>query len=314
MNENEKVIEICDLTKDYGKGRGVFDIDLTIHKGEMLGFCGTNGSGKTTTIRHIMGFLQPTSGKVYVHTPQGRLESWSHSSEIVRHIGYVPGEIAFPDLSTGTEFLKSQAGFLGVTDMHYAEYLIERLQLDPRAPLKRMSKGMKQKTAIVAALMANPEIIILDEPTTGLDPLMRDAFLEIIQAEHAKGKTVFMSSHMFNELETTCDRVALIRDGKIVDVAVMDEIRNRKIKEYKVEFVSQEDYADFKRKEHKVVRDQPQYNQVTVAVPGDRLRALFGDLKGYNVKFISEVKYNLERHFKTVLMQNVGTEENKEKE
>ena len=154
------VIEIKNLTKDYGEGRGVFDINLSIAKGEMVGFAGTNGSGKTTTIRHIMGFVQPTSGGAYVNG----LEAWKHSSEYIRDIGYVPGEIAFPDLSTGTAFLKSQADFLGLKDMSYAEELIKRLQLDPRASLKRMSKGMKQKTAVVAALMADPEIIILDEP------------------------------------------------------------------------------------------------------------------------------------------------------
>ena len=293
----EPVIEIKDLTKDYGEGRGIFDINLTLYKGEMLGFAGTNGSGKTTTIRNIMGFLQPTSGAAYVKG----LQTWKHSSEIVKFIGYVPGEIAFPDLPTGTAFLKSQAEFLGISDMSYAEYIIEKLQLDPRAPLKRMSKGMKQKTAIVAALMANPEIIILDEPTTGLDPLMRDAFLEIIKAEHAKGKTIFMSSHMFEELETTCDRVALIRDGHIADIAILDEIRNRKIKEYKIEFVEESDYCRFKETGYDIIRDQPQYCQVTIAITSEQLNRLFHDLKEYQVKFISEVKYNLEKHFKTVL-------------
>ncbi len=293
----EPVIEIKDLTKDYGEGRGIFNINLTLYKGEMLGFAGTNGSGKTTTIRNIMGFLQPTSGAAYVKG----LQTWKHSSEIVKFIGYVPGEIAFPDLPTGTAFLKSQAEFLGISDMSYAEYIIEKLQLDPRAPLKRMSKGMKQKTAIVAALMANPEIIILDEPTTGLDPLMRDAFLEIIKAEHAKGKTIFMSSHMFEELETTCDRVALIRDGHIADIAILDEIRNRKIKEYKIEFVEENDYRRFKETGYDIIRDQPQYCQVTIAITSEQLNRLFHDLKEYQVKFISEVKYNLEKHFKTVL-------------
>ena len=152
----------------------------------MLGFVGTNGSGKTTTIRSILGFIKPTDGTAYVNG----LSSWEHSSEIVKNIGYVPGEIAFPDLKTGIDFLKSQAEFLGLKDMSYANQLIERLQLDPRANLKRMSKGMKQKTALVAALMADLPIIILDEPTTGLDPLMRVAFLDILKEEHAKGKTI----------------------------------------------------------------------------------------------------------------------------
>lgn len=299
---NDEIIKAENLTKDYGGGRGIFDLNFTIGKGEMLGFAGTNGSGKTTTIRNILGFLKPTHGAAYVNG----LESWSHSSEIVRSIGYVPGEIAFPDLSTGTEFLKSQAGFLGVTDMSYAEELIEKLQLDPRAPLKRMSKGMKQKTAIVAALMANPEIIILDEPTTGLDPLMRDAFLEIIKTEHNKGKTVFMSSHIFEELESTCDRVALIRDGHIVDMAVIDEIKNRKEKEYKIEFVNSSDYEKFKNLGFVIVRDQPQYNQITARVSRENINTLFASLKGLEVKFIAEVKHNLEKHFKSVL--------NKEKE
>jgi ABC-2 type transport system ATP-binding protein len=253
-----------------------------------------------------MGFLKPTSGAAYVNG----LEAWSHSSEIVRHIGYVPGEIAFPDLSTGTEFLKSQAEFLGVKDKSYAEELIEKLQLDTRASLKRMSKGMKQKTAIVAALMADPDIIILDEPTTGLDPLMRDAFLEIIKAEHKKGKTIFMSSHMFEELETTCDRVALIRNGYIVDIADMKGIHNRTIKEYKIEFVGEGDYKNFKDEKYKIIRDQPQYFQLTIEIENGQLNELFACLKNYNIKFISEVKYNLERHFKTVLAESKEVKEN----
>ena len=151
-----ETIEIKDLTKDYGSGRGVFDINLTIKKGEMVGFVGTNGSGKTTTIRSLMGFIKPTNGHVYVNG----LESWENASEISKHIGYVPGEIAFPDLPTGTAFLKSQAEYFNLKDMSYANELVSRLQLDPRANLKRMSKGMKQKTALVAALMNNADILI----------------------------------------------------------------------------------------------------------------------------------------------------------
>lgn len=291
------VIELKKLTKDYGEGRGIFDIDLSISEGEMMGFAGTNGSGKTTTIRSILGFVRPTSGAAYVNG----LEAWKHSSEFIRNIGYVPGEIAFPDLPTGTAFLTGRAEFLGVRDMSYADELIKRLQLDPRAPLKRMSKGMKQKTAIVAALMADPAIIILDEPTTGLDPLMRDAFLEIIRDEHKKGKTIFMSSHMFEELESTCDRVALISNGRIVDTADLDSIRNPKKREFKIEFANEDDYRAFKALDFEIVRDQQKYTQVTVALPAARINDLFSELMGRNVRFIAEVRYDLDRYFREKL-------------
>lgn len=299
MDERETVIEIKNLTKDYGEGRGIFDINLDVKKGEMIGFVGTNGSGKTTTIRNILGFIKPTSGSVKVYG----LESWDHASEISKHVGYVPGEIAFPDLPTGIAFLKSQAGFLGLEDMSYANTLIEKLQLDPRANLKRMSKGMKQKTALVAALMNNSDIIILDEPTTGLDPLMRVEFLKIIKEEHKKGKTIFMSSHMFEEMEQTCDRVALINDGHIIDVVDMKDINERKVNDFKIEFNNKQDFDKFKTLGFKIIRVQEKYNQVTVTVKNEDINDLFKTLKDFDIKFISEVKYTLEKHFKKVLME-----------
>ena len=293
----EKIIEIKNLTKDYGDDKGIFGINLDIYKGEMIGFVGTNGSGKTTTIRNILGFIKPTSGEVVVNG----LNSWENQSEVAKLIGYVPGEIAFPDLKTGTNFLKSQAEYLNVTDLSYANSLIEKLQLDPRANLKRMSKGMKQKTALVAALMADKPIIILDEPTTGLDPLMRDAFLEIIKEEHKKGKTIFMSSHMFEEMEETCDRVALISNGHIVDVANMDEIRCRSVNDFKIEFNKKDDYLKFIKGNYKVIRLQDEFNQVTISLDKNKINDLFKDLKNYDIKFISEVKYTLEKYFKEKL-------------
>ena len=291
------LIEIKNLTKDYGSSRGVFNENLTINKGEMIGFVGTNGSGKTTTIRSILGFIKPTNGNCYVNG----MESWENQDKIAKLVGYVPGEIAFPDLKTGINFLKSQADFQGMKSFDYANELIERLQLDPRANLKRMSKGMKQKTALVAALMDDKPIIILDEPTTGLDPLMRDSFLEIIEEEHKKGKTIFMSSHMFNEMEETCDKVALISDGIIIDMVDMNDIRNRKVADFKIEFNNAKSYKKFKTLKFNVIRDQEQYNQVTVSIQKDKINDLFKSLKGLDVKFISEVKYTLEKHFNSVL-------------
>ena len=300
------VIEIKDLTKDYGDNRGVFDINLNIEKGEMVGFVGTNGSGKTTTIRNILGFIKPTKGTCKVNN----LTSWEHSSEIVKDIGYVPGEIAFPDLPTGIDFLKTQAEFYHLNNMDYANELIERLQLDPRANLKRMSKGMKQKTALVAALMNDSPIIILDEPTTGLDPLMRATFLDIIKEEHAKGKTIFMSSHSFDELEATCDKVALINDGHIIDVCDMNDIRNRPIKDFKIEFNNKEDFEKFLKDNYTITRIQEQYNQVTIEIKANETINLLKTLKNYDVKFISELPYTLEKHFKQILFKKKGESKN----
>ncbi len=300
------VITVENLTKDYGAGRGVFDINLNIEQGEMVGFAGTNGSGKTTTIRNMLGFIKPTSGRASVNG----LTSWEHSGEIAKSIGYVPGEIAFPDLPTGVDFFNCQAEFLGMTDRKKANNLIERLQLDPRADLKRMSKGMKQKTALVAALMNDAPIIILDEPTTGLDPLMRQSFLDIIKEEHSRGKTVFMSSHMFDELEATCDRVALINDGHIVDIAAMEDIKNRPVKQMKIEFKKHDDYNRFLKEPFKAVRLQPQYYQVTVDLPREKNAVLLKTLTDYDLKFVSEVPYTLEKHFKEVLAKNKNAQAN----
>lgn len=300
------VIALEGLTKDYGAGRGVFDLRLSIEQGEMMGYVGTNGSGKTTTIRNILGFVKPTRGAAYVNG----LSSWEHASEIAAKIGYVPGEIAFPDLKTGVDFLKCQADFLGLKNMDYANELIAKLQLDPRANLKRMSKGMKQKTALVAALMNDSPIIVLDEPTTGLDPLMRAAFLDIIKQEHKKGKTIFMSSHSFEELESTCNRVALISDGHIVDVCSIAEIKNRPEKEFKIEFNSRQDYLRFIGGKYPIVRKQEQYNQATVKIPAKDTAALLRSLRPFDVKFISELPYSLERHFKNVLIEKKEKENN----
>ena len=295
MNENV-IIKIENLTKDFGDSKGVFDINLEIKRGEMVGFVGTNGSGKSTMIRCVVGFIKPNHGSCYV---LGK-ESWGHSASFFRNIGYVPGEISFPDLQTGTIFLKNQAEFLNLNDLEYANKLIKILQLDPGANLKRMSKGMKQKTALVAALMHNPDILILDEPTTGLDPLMRINFMNVIKEEHKKGKTILMSSQSFEELEETCDKVVFLLDGKVVSIADINDIKNRDKQEFKIEFTNEHDYNLFKKSSYYIIRDQPIYNQVTVSITKGGINKLMSDLKQYNLKFISEIKYTLETHFKRV--------------
>ena len=290
------MIEIKNITKDYGDGRGIFDVSISIKKGEVFGFVGTNGAGKTTTIRHLMGFLKAQNGKA---TIKG-MDCFDNAAEIKKYVGYIPGEIAFPDAATGSEFLKNQAELLGIKDMSYAESLINKLQLDPTANLKRMSKGMKQKTAIVAAFMADPEILILDEPTTGLDPLMRAEFIDILNEEKKKGKTIFMSSHMFEEVEDTCDKVALIKDGKIIDIKDTNEIKHNEEKSYKIEFNSYEDYKKFIFEDFEFINKKEKQNQVTININDKDINRLTKTLKVYNIKFIKEIKYTLEKYFKSL--------------
>ena len=289
-------IEISGITKDYGEGRGNFGVTLSVERGEVFGFVGTNGAGKTTLIRQMMGFLRPDAGSIKING----LDSWNDSAEIKKLVGYVPGEIAFPDAPTGSAFLRQQADLLGMRDMGYAEEIIKKLQLDPTANLKRMSKGMKQKTAIVAAFMADCEILILDEPSTGLDPLMRSKFVELLNAEKAKGKTIFMSSHMFEEVEDTCDRVALIKEGKIIAVKSTLEIRRNQDKEYKIEFLSEEDYRRFLTEAFEFAEQRESQNQVIVKVNDKEINRFLCVLKGYGLKFISEIKYSLEQYFKSL--------------
>jgi len=298
------------VTKDYGDNRGIFDINLEIAQGETFGFVGTNGAGKTTTIRHLMGFLKPDKGESQIKG----LNCWFDSAQIKKHVGYIPGEIAFPDAPTGNEFLRRQADLLGLKDMSFAEKIIEILQLDPTANLKRMSKGMKQKTAIVAAFMADPEILILDEPTTGLDPLMRVSFIDLLNDEKKKGKTIFMSTHLFEEVEDTCDKVALIKDGRIIDVKSTAEIRHNENKTFKVEFLTKKDFDYFIRTNQDYINwheklvptalavseIRESQNQVIIRVHDKNINVFMGMLKNYNIKFLRENKYTLEQYFNSL--------------
>ena len=289
-----EIIRLDGLTKDYGKGKGIFDVNFSINEGETFGIVGVNGSGKTTTMRHLMGFLKQDKGKAIA---MGK-DCWRDASVLKKHIGYVPGEIAFPDVKSGTDFLKIQSDFMGLKDWTYTDQIIKRLGLDITSSIKRMSKGMKQKTALVAAFMAQPDILLLDEPTTGLDPLMRDTVIEMMLEAKRNGKTIFVSSHIFNELEGTCDRIAFIKNGKIIDIADMNTITGHGAdKEYKIEFTTQQDYMSFRSLNFNVVRTQDEYHQVTIRIFDKDLKALFAALSDFEVKFISHKPYTLEDYF-----------------
>ena len=302
MENKEVIISIRNLTKDYGKGRGIFDISFDVYKGSVFGYCGTNGSGKTTTLRNIMGFIKPDKGEVYVKG----LNAWKDADEIKKYVGYLPGEIAFPAVENGSEFLKIQAESLGLTDMSYAERIINALQLDPTANLKRMSKGMKQKTAIVASFMHSPEILILDEPTTGLDPLMRDAFVTLIKEEKAKGTTIIMSNHMFDELEETCDYVGFIKDGHLIDVVDMNELRNLPYRDYEITFADKDDYKKMDVSKFELLSKDDKSLKMVVRVELNNTSNLVKEVRKHQIVEFTEKKHTLEEFFIKDLKEQEG--------
>lgn len=224
------VLQIDHLTRDYGNGKGIFDVSFNVGEGEVFGFLGPNGAGKTTTIRHLMGFIRPKEGFCRI---DGK-DCWKARAEIQQHLGYIPGEINFFDDMSGREFLRFMARYRQIPAENRQKELLERFELNPKGKIKKMSKGMKQKLGIVAALMHDPQILILDEPTSGLDPLMQNLFIQLIAEEKARGKTILLSSHMFEEVERTCDRIGIIRQGRMVAIDSVDTLRSRHLRTYTV--------------------------------------------------------------------------------
>lgn len=257
------VIEIKKLTKDYGHNKGVFDLNLSVKKGEVFGFLEPNGAGKTTTIRHLMSFIHPDRGQCFIDG----LDCSKQADIIQKNLGYLPGEIAFMDDMKGLEFIKFIAQMKSIKDFSLAEALIKRFDLDPNGKIKKMSKGMKQKIGIVCAFMNNPDILILDGPTSGLDPLMQNEFLELILSEKEKGKTIFMSSHNFEEIERACDRTAIIKEGRLVAVEDMKILSQTKSKLYMITFLSEEIALNFAKEDFDVKKIRG--NKVTVSVKGN---------------------------------------------
>lgn len=224
------MIDVKQLTLKYPSGKGVFDLDFSVKKGEVMGYLGPNGAGKTTTIRALMGFMQPNSGICTI----GGLDCIKNATEIQKILGYIPGEIAFLNDMNGDEFLKFMNEMRGTKDTSRQKELMEMFEIEPKGKIKKYSKGMKQKIGIITAFMHNPDVLILDEPTSGLDPLMQNRFVELILNEKANGKTILMSSHMFEEVEKTCDNVLIIKDGRIVKQSDVQTLKNAQRKGFSI--------------------------------------------------------------------------------
>ena len=206
------MIQVDHVTLRYPNGKGIQEVSFQVREGQVMGYLGPNGAGKTTTIRCLLGFSRADSGSCSI----GGMDCWRKAPEIQRLLGYLPGEIAFLDGMTGRQFLGFLSRTRGGRDGVRRRELEERFEIDLSGKIKRYSKGMKQKVGIIAAFMHDPQVIILDEPTSGLDPLMQNRFTDLVLGEKKRGKTILMSSHMFEEVEKTCDRVVILREGQVV--------------------------------------------------------------------------------------------------
>ncbi|MFN8108353.1 MAG: ABC transporter ATP-binding protein [Thermoleophilia bacterium] len=225
------VIETQELTKSYGSERGIEAVSLEVRPGEVFGFLGSNGAGKTTTIRVLLDLLHPTGGRALLFG----LDSRRDSVAIRARLGNLPGDFAYDERLTGRELLEFFAALRGMRDLGQAPALAERFEANLDRPLGHLSRGNRQKIGLIQALFHGPELLILDEPTSGLDPLMQEQFLEVIGEQRDSGVTVFLSSHELREVQRVCDRVGIIRAGRLVDVEPVAQLRHRTM--HRVELV-----------------------------------------------------------------------------
>ncbi len=293
------VITVENLTKDYGAGRGVFGINLNVERGEVFGFLGPNGAGKSTTIRHLMGFSKPDSGNTYIFGEP----SFQKYYDFMQKVGYIPGEIALPQGLTGKQFIEMMQNLQKIKNQARLNEMLDMFELSSSAlagETKRMSLGVKRKLAVVTAFMHDPEVLVLDEPTSGLDPLMQERFVQFIHEEKSRGKTILLSSHIFTEIDSTCDRIAIIKDGHIVSEFIADDLRHASTKFYSLTFETEKLAESFlkeavKTKSFKLLSRDGSSMQVSFS--DDNLNAIVKLLSSFNATDFSNRRESLEDYF-----------------
>jgi len=285
-------ITLESLTKSYGKARGIVDLDLEIATGEVFGFLGPNGSGKTTTIRTVLDLIRPTSGTATVLG----LDAQQHSLEIRSRTGYLPGELALYEEMTVHESLDYLVALRGGAGTDRIKELSDQFQLDLIRKIKDLSTGNKQKVGIIQAFSHEPELLILDEPTGGLDPLMQQNVYHLIDAARNEGRTVFLSSHVLPEVERIADRVGIIRQGKLIEVATVDELKDRAVRVVEVRFESDGPGEQILMEVDNVVSVEQRRTTVQIRIEGS-MDALIKVLAGYEVVAMRSEEADLEEVF-----------------
>lgn len=292
----DNVIEIKNLTKDYGQGRGVFDVSFNVKNGECFGFLGPNGAGKSTTIRHLMGFSVPDSGMTLIRGEN----SLKNRSIIMQGVSYIPGEVALPLSLKGKEVIEEQMKLKNMQEHSFLDYLIDYFEYDSNLYCKEMSLGMKRKTAIICAFMSDPDIIIMDEPSSGLDPEMQEKFVLLVEEEKKKGKTILLSSHIFQEVDNCCDRIAVIKDGKIVSNFIANDLKHKSIKEYQITYKdkkTKEDAIKEMKKKKYQIKDYKDKNSFYISIDEKNTNSFIKDLYSNNLIDLHEKKETLEDYF-----------------
>jgi ABC-2 type transport system ATP-binding protein len=237
------VISAREMTKSYGRSRGVIELTFDVEPGEVFGYLGPNGAGKTTTIRTMLDFISPTTGEIRIFG----LDSRRDSVEIHRRIGYLPGELALYERMTAAEYLGYFAALRGGVDEPFVRELADRLALDPSVRIRSLSHGNRQKVGLIQAFMHRPELLVLDEPTQGLDPLVQQTFYEIVRQVRAEGRTVFLSSHVMPEVERLCDRAAIVREGRLVAIEDIGDLRTKSVRTIELHFAGPAPAGAFER-------------------------------------------------------------------
>lgn len=294
------MIAVNDLTLTYPSGKGVFDLNFTVGEGEVMGYLGPNGAGKTTTIRALLGFMRPDKGSCSINN----LDCVRQAPLIQKTLGYIPGEIAFIDGMNGLEFLKFMHDMRGLKNNSRQQELLEMFELNPQGRIKKFSKGMKQKLGIVTAFMHDPDILILDEPTSGLDPLMQIRFIDLILQEKARGKTILMSSHSFEETERTCDDVLIIKEGKIISRSDIATLKGAQRKGYLLKTSEPQNTAR-ELAEANCEVEMLADDRIKVFVTGENIDQLVKIAARYNVMDLDVVSQTLE----DIFLQFYGREE-----
>lgn len=289
----ENVIMLKDLTKYYGSFQALYGVDLEVKKGEIFGFLGPNGAGKTTTIRCLLDTIHRSGGEARIFG----IDSRDDPVSIRARVGYLPGELSLESNSTGKRLLRFYNSLRGNTvDWDYVNTLADRLQLDLNRPVKNLSHGNKQKIGIVQAFMHRPELVILDEPTQGLDPLMQQEVLGLIKEMKAEGATVFFSSHIMGEIQAVADRVGIIRQGRIVEVAETSALIGRSLNRIFIRFIGSIDASDLSKIPGVSILSQDDGTSMTLQIEGE-MDPLIKALAKYPVSDFETQRPSLEEIF-----------------